>query len=153
MPDIFISYSKQNQEFADFLYNHLTEEGLSVFLASVSIEHGKLWSQEIKENLKNSNCVIFLASKAACQSPNVLLEIGGSVMTDKKMVPVVWDMPPEELPGWLNQVQAVDLRNASKEEISEFFSNFAKKYKMKKDLGRLVAGLLIAGFLLLGIRK
>ena len=153
MPDIFISYSKQNQEYADFLHKHLVDEDLSVFLASVSIEHGKLWSQEIIRNLRDSNCVIFLASRSACQSPNVLLEIGGSVMADKELVPVVWDMPPDELPGWLNQYQAVDLRNSSKEEICQYFISLAKKYKTEKNRGRLIAGLLIAGFLLLGIRK
>jgi hypothetical protein len=153
MPDIFISYSIKDQGFADFLYKHLSGEKLSVFLASVSIEAGKQWSQEIINNLKNADCVIFLASKAACKSPNVLLEVGGSVLTDKKLVPVVWDITPEELPGWLNQYQAIDLRNASKEQVCEFFSSFAKKYKSKKDLGILIAGLLIAGFLLIAFKE
>ena len=37
MPDVFISYSSHDEEFAQFLHRHLAAEGLDVFLASVSL--------------------------------------------------------------------------------------------------------------------
>jgi hypothetical protein len=68
MPDIFISYSRHDEAFAQFLERHFTTEGLSVFLASVSLKPGDRWSQTILQNLRNASWVFFLAGRAACYS-------------------------------------------------------------------------------------
>src|SRR5258708_26993541 len=107
MPDVFISHSSVDGEFANFLHRHLTGEGLTVFLASVSLAPGQRWPQEILNALNASNWVLFLASRTACASPWVQQELGAALMSQKKLVPIVWDMPPSQLPGWVGHIQAL----------------------------------------------
>ena len=156
MPDIFISYSTQDQDFADFLYRHLTDEGLDVFLASVSIEPGQNWSSEIKENLQEAGNIFFLASKAACQSPHALFEVGGSIMLGKTLIPVVWDIPISELPDWLKQYQAIDFSEIAElkgEEIKAKLSPVVGKIKCDKNIGRLILAIFVAGIIYLSLKE
>ena len=84
MADVFISYSVKDNEIAEFLYNHLTEEQISVFKAPLSVNPGERWDETILMNLKNSPWVLFLSSKAACASQNVQQEVGIALGTEKK---------------------------------------------------------------------
>ena len=47
MPDVFISYSVQDEQFARFIRGHLAQEKLDVFLASISLEPGHKWTPQI----------------------------------------------------------------------------------------------------------
>jgi sulfatase modifying factor 1 len=100
MPDCFISYVSQDQQLADFIRKHLLAQRLEVFMAPVSIQPGEQWSDVIKQNLLSSSWVIFLASRVACSSPYVQQELGMALGTSKRLVPVVWEIPPSQLPGW-----------------------------------------------------
>ena len=153
MPDVFISHSSSDRRFAEFLHRHLTSENLSVFLAPVSLLPGQRWSQEILKALDTSNWVLFLGSRAACASPWVQQELGVALGKQKKLVPIVWDMPISELPGWTNHIQAVDLAAASPEQIQAQITAIAEQIKADKAKGFLIGGLLIAGLLALASRS
>ena len=154
MPDIFISFSHHDEQLATFLYHHLMQEKLNVFLAPISIKPGERWGQEILNNLKNSSWIIFLASKNACVSPYVQQELGAALITNKKIVPIVWDMDPSELPGWINQFQAMDLRFVKTiDEVREKISSIAQEVKADKQKGELLVGLLIAGLIFLALKE
>lgn len=43
MADVFISHAAADSHLAEFLHRHLTQEGLSVYLASVSMPPGERW--------------------------------------------------------------------------------------------------------------
>ena len=88
MADIFVSYSFKDREIADFLCKHLTEEGLDVFRAPLSISPGERWDEKILKKLKASPWVLFLASKAACVSAIVQQEVGVALGTEKKLCPL-----------------------------------------------------------------
>ena len=81
------------------VHNQLQLLGVKSFLAELSIVEGNRWNDEIWKNLKEAKTIIFLASKTACQSPYINQEIGAAIGHGKTIVPVVWDMPPEDLPG------------------------------------------------------
>ena len=154
MPDIFISYSHHDEQLSTFLYHHLKQEKLNVFLAPISIKPGERWGQEILNNLKNSSWIIFLASKNACVSPCVQQELGAALITNKKIVPIVWDMDPSELPGWINQFQAMDLRFVKTiDEVKEKISSIAQEIKANKQKGELIVGLAIAGLIFLAMKE
>ena len=149
MPDIFISYSQQDASFAEFLHRHLANEDVNVFMASVSLKPGQKWSEEIIEQVKQSSLVLFLASKAACASAYVQQELGIALATNKEIVPVVWDIDPSKLPGWMSRLQALDIQGASPDQIREQMSAIANKIKSKKTSEwLLVAGLLAAGLVI-----
>ncbi len=153
MPDIFISYSRVDHELAQFLLKHLREENLNVFIAPITIDPGETWRDGILENLRESDWLLFLASHDACKSAYVQQELGAAIGLEKKIVPVIWDMAPEELPGWIDQKQALDLRGASNIEIKAEVRRIAKRVKADIRKGYLIAGLIIAGIIILGKSK
>ena len=105
MPDCFISYSIQDHKFATLLQRELRLLGISAFVASASLQPGERWSEGIMTKLQASNWVLVLCSGAACTSAFVNQEVGGALATSKHLVPIVWDINPSELPGWLSQFQ------------------------------------------------
>lgn len=153
MPDVFISYSSADERFARFLDRHLAGEGLEVFLASTSLIPGQQWAPSILEALRHSDWIVFLASRAACESAWVQQELGAALITEKKVVPIVWDMPPSRLPGWISNFQALDLAGASPEHVRARIGAIAERMKADKARGQLIAALLIAGLVFLGARQ
>lgn len=151
MPDCFISYHSGDKRFARYVEQQLKNQSLSVFRAPESIEPGADWSEETKRNFRNSNWVILLASQAAFdQSEFVPQEVGGAVFTSKKLVPVVWNMAPEDLPGWAPESQALDLRGATPEDVRGRVVELAEKIKADKNKGLAIGAALVAGLIFLG---
>ncbi len=127
--DCFISYSHTDSSMAKKIHQSLTDLGISAFLAEISLRGGDDWSDEIWSNLRGSQYVVFLASEASCRSPFVLQELGGARYDKKKIIPVVWDMSPSNLPGWVNQSHAVDLRGKDPSAAIEQFTGALAELK------------------------
>lgn len=141
MPDCFISYSIVDKELAESVDKELKSHGITTFMASDSLQPGQNWQQKILENLKNSQWVVLLASRAACSSPFVNQEIGGALHGSKNLIPVVWDMPPSELPGWARNVQAIDMsRKQTMGELQREIASIAQRIKQDKSQGLLIIG-------------
>lgn len=149
MPDVFISYSAKDEELAQFVREHLLKKNLDVFLASISLEIGKHWTPQIMDSLRNSDWFFLLASKNALASPNVQLEVGGALFGKKKLVPIIWDVQPHDLPRWVADYQGLILTNATIENINLQISQLAEKVRADKVKGQLVAGAVFAGLLYL----
>ena len=150
MPDCFISYSAVDNTLAQFVNQELTRQGLTVFMASMSLKAGDNWSEMILGNLRASSWIIFLASREACKSAYVLQETGMALILGKKLVPIVWDIDPTELPGWVNRHQALNLKNATVEQIPAQIAQIAEAVKQDRNKGIVIAGALILGLLWLG---
>src|SRR3989338_3689752 len=138
MTDVFISYSSQDEKLAKFVANHLEKEGISVFLAALSLRHGDNWSEEIFKNLKMSDWVFFLASRVACRSAYVQQELGIALAGQKNIIPVLWDIDVSELPGWIREKQALILNAISIDEARRQMSEIARRIKKDKVLGVLI---------------
>ena len=146
MPDVFISYASEDREAASFIHHHLESEGITSFLASVSVPIGERWSSSVISQLKSSKWVIFLASKSACASAYVQQEVGMAVYDNKNIVPILWDIEASELPGWAGNFQAVDLRTKTMPEAKIVFSNIAERIKADKLKAVLVLAAIAAAF-------
>lgn len=149
MPDVFISHATEDAPFANFLFRHLQQERLEVFLASASLAPGEKWMPSILENLRQSKWMLCLASRAACDSPWVMQEMGVAIGHGKKMIPIIWDLPPSALPGWMQQYQPVNLANASQDQVMIKLFQMTSTIKQDKDAQQ--KALLIGGLLLLGL--
>lgn len=150
MPDCFISYSTQDQRIADIIYAELRAQNLDIFLAPVSIDAGENWRDRLRNTIKNSLSVIYLASKASNQSPEVYEELG--MASDKKIIPVLLDISPAELRTSVNLRQAIDFRGKSdKQKIIEIrkIVEILKEIKSKGALSGESAALLKQGIRLL----
>lgn len=149
MPDCFISYSSEDKELAEFINKELKRHEITSFMASDSLQAGQNWQQEILENLRNSKWVVLLASRAACSSAFVNQEIGGALLDSKKLIPIVWDMSPSELSGWLKNVQAIDMRGQTMFELQREIASVAQRINQDKTQVALIVGVIIFGFLVL----
>ena len=141
MPDCFISYSSEDEELAKFINKELKGHEITSFMASDSLQAGQNWQQKILENLRNSKWVVLLASRAACSSAFVNQEIGGALHGSKNLIPIVWDMDPSELPGWLKSVQAIDMSgNQTVVELQREIVSIAQRIKEDKNQALLILG-------------
>lgn len=149
MPDVFISYSVNDEQLAQFVRNHLIAQKLDVFLASISLKAGEQWTPQIVEALRASEWVFLLASKNALASPNVQHEVGGAIFGKKKLVPIMWDVQPHELPRWISDYEGLVLTGATMDDINGQISQLAARVKADKVKGQLVAGAVFFGLLYL----
>jgi len=147
MADVFISYSAKDEQLAKFVLSHLVAHSLTVFLASISVAPGARWTPRIIDELQASDWVILLASKNALASPNVQLEVGGAIFGKKKLVPIMWDLQPSELPRWVSDFQGLILTGATMENINLQVAQLAAGIKESKVKGQLIAGAVFAGLL------
>ena len=90
MPYCFISYSDQDEPIAEFIYNEICRLNFTAYKAKVSLEPGEKWSHRTLNKLKNSEWVIFLASRKACSSTVKNPEVGDALLASKNLVPIVW---------------------------------------------------------------
>ncbi len=147
MPDVFISYSVKDEDLAQFVCQHLVTQQLDVFLASISLTAGEHWTPKIVEALNKSEWVFLLASKNALASPNVQQEVGAAIFSRKKLVPIMWDVQPSDLPRWIGDYQGLVLTGATMENINLQMSQLAANVKANKVKGQLVAGAVVSGLL------
>jgi hypothetical protein len=147
VPDVFISYSAKDENLAQFVRSHLDAQDLDVFLASISLNAGEHWTPQIMEALRNSEWVFLLASKNALASPNVQHEVGGAIFGKKKLVPIMWDVQPNNLPRWVSDYQGLVLMGCTMENINLQVAQLAANVKASKVKGQLVAGAVFAGLL------
>lgn len=145
-PDFFISHSTLDQAVARRVQNYLHSNGTRAFLAPFSIEPGAKWGEQILSNLRKARTVLFLASRAACASPYVNQELGGSLLLNKKIIPIVWNIEPEELPGWTKELEILDLRHgiANLNNLLAPIVSKAQQEKSREKMAMLIVfGLII----------
>ncbi len=147
MPDVFISYSTKDEILARKLKVALDSLGVKTFLASISLKAGMNWKEEILQNLRDSKWVFFLATKYSCESKAVMHEIGGSLVLEKELIPLMWGISHEELPDWAKDRQAIDLQDLNNPEVKQLIEHVAEKVKADRFIGTLILGAL--GVLLL----
>lgn len=152
MSSAFISYSVKDEQLARSLYSAITMAGIETFLASISIEPGSRWTTAIFKNLEQADWIFFLASKNSISSAAVQQELGASLVQKKTIIPLLIDISPEELPGWVGSYQAIDLKS-SPEKLHDAISKIAEKIKVDKFWAGLIVGAIIIGLLMLIVKK
>jgi len=147
MPDVFISYSTEDSKFARWVHEKLVQGGVSVFLAEISLVEGQVWDETILANLRAADYFLFLASRRACESQFVNQEIGAAISQNKRIIPVVWDMPPSALPGFLKKVQACDMRTKDPRTLMEVLGRVTTSIKKHKIISVIILGIIIGALI------
>ncbi len=141
MPPVFISYSSVDKGIAEKLYNALNKAGADPFLAEVDLRPGEKWKDDVLKNLKRADWVFFLATPNSCQSQPVMHEIGASLVLQKKFIPIMWNVTPNDLPEWVRDRQAIDLKNVT--EMMHLIQSIGKNNKSDKFWGSVLFGVLV----------
>ena len=87
-PEIFVSYSREDQAKVFPIVEKLRERGLNIWIDQEGIHGAKLWSQEIVNAIESSKVFIIFASAKAFLSKNVTKELALASESDKHILPV-----------------------------------------------------------------
>lgn len=129
--DIFISYSRRDQEFVTRLASDLDAHVAGVWFDQSTIQAGQKWQDEIMEGIRECKAFILVLSPDAMESRWVREEVNKALELGKTIFPVIY-RPARwtgEFESLVRDVQTLDLRSGS------YTDNFQK----------LVDGLIEAG--------
>lgn len=129
--EIFISYSRRDQEFVTRLAADLNEHVAGVWFDQSSIQAGQKWHDEILAGIRDCKAFVLVLSPDAIQSRHVREELNRALEYSKTIFPVIY-RPARwtgEFAGIVHDIQTISLQSGS------YTNNFRK----------LVDGLVEAG--------
>ncbi|MBC7877949.1 MAG: toll/interleukin-1 receptor domain-containing protein [Anaerolineales bacterium] len=113
--DIFISYSRRDQEFVTHLASDLDAQVAGVWFDQSTIQPGQKWHDEIMEGINECKAFILVLSPDAAQSKYVLEEVRKALELGKTIFPILY-RPAQwtnEFESLVNEIQTLDLRSGS----------------------------------------
>lgn len=108
---IFISHSSKDKWAAKRISSDLVALGAETFLDEKDIQTGQSIDHSIKQHLKSSDDFLIIISPASIKSEWVLIELGGAIILEKKIVPILFYVGANEIPQVINLKLARDISN------------------------------------------
>ncbi len=117
MSDVFISYSRQNIEFAETLFDALSNRQISAWVDWKNIPRSAGWWGSIKHGIDEASTFIFIMSNDSLASAVCTLELAHAIRNGKRIIPVVIEAPDYEASfGRIAAIQADDVLRAMLED-------------------------------------
>ena len=113
--DIFISYSRRDQEFVTRLASDLDAQVAGVWFDQSTIQLGQKWHDEIMDGIRECKAFILVLSPDAAESKYVREEVSKALELDKTIFPILY-RPGKwtgEFDSLVKEVQTLDLRSGS----------------------------------------
>ena len=129
--DIFISYSRRDQEFVTRLATDLDAQVAGVWFDQSAIQAGENWHDEIIEGISECKAFVLILSPDSMESRHVREEVNKALELGKTVFPILYRPAKwtDEFESLVKEIQTLDLRSGS------YTDNFQK----------LVDGLIEAG--------
>ena len=120
--DIFISYSRRDQEFVKRLASDLNAQVAGVWFDQSTIQLGQKWHDEIMDGIRDCKAFILVLSPDAMESRYVREELHKALELGKIIFPVIYRPAKwtDEFESLVREVQTLDLRSGS------YIDNFQK---------------------------
>lgn len=125
----FISYSRQDQEFARRLASDLSAHAHNVFFDQTSIAAGEDWTRSIQSALESCARLILILSPHAVESKNVLDETRYALDHDKPVFPVLYR--DCRIPFWLWRIEYVDFQGNYNEALTKLHTELRDRPRTK----------------------
>jgi hypothetical protein len=90
MPDIFVSYSRKDKEFASKLVKSLEAEGRDVWIDFDDIPFASEWWDEICSGIESSEAAVFIISPDSLESKVCGLEVNYAIKNNKRLIPILY---------------------------------------------------------------
>jgi hypothetical protein len=113
--DIFISYSRRDQEFVTRLASDLNEHVAGVWFDQSTIRAGQNWHDEILQGIHECKGFVLVLSPDAMQSKYVREELDTALQLGKPIFPIIY-RPTEwtdEFAALVKDIQTIDLQSGS----------------------------------------
>ena len=111
--EVFISYSRKDQDIADFVSNVLKENGIRYWIDKEGIYSSSNYKELIVDAIEVSKAVIFISSENSNSSINVIREIGYAVNKNKPILPLILDEAPyaKSIRLDISDIDQIDFKN------------------------------------------
>ena len=121
-PDIFISYSREDQQQVVQLVEYLRGQGLSVWMDETDIHGATIWTKEIVEAIRACTLFILAISGHSTGSKNVVKELALASEREKIILPIYLEQCeiPETMEYQLAGIQNIALYTLDKAKAYEF---------------------------------
>jgi hypothetical protein len=90
MPNMFISYSRKDKEFAEKLVTALEAEGRDVWIDYEDIPFASEWWDEICGGIESSEAAVFIISPDSLESKVCGLEVNYAIKNKKRLIPILY---------------------------------------------------------------
>ena len=122
MADVFISYSRRDQDFVRRLHEALVGAGRETWVDWEGIPPSAKWMDEVRAAIDAADAFVFVVSPDSAGSPVCRDEADHALAVGKRIVPVVWrDTPEHDLPAAISAHNWLTLR-----EGDDFEAGFAR---------------------------
>jgi hypothetical protein len=106
--DVFLSYSTQDKDEARQIHGALAQVAKTCFMAEKSLQPGDKFHEEIRASIRASVEVWILVSPRSIQSAWVQREVDVAWGLEKRIVPILLQCSPGDLPEILADAHAID---------------------------------------------
>ena len=119
---IFISHSTTDRWISLKIAEELRRLGVDVFLDAKDIETGDDFDETVRSRLIESHEMIVIISPVALKSHWVMMELGAARTLNKRLVPILVNVSPNELPAPINRHLARDIN-----EIERYYEELRRR--------------------------
>jgi tetratricopeptide (TPR) repeat protein len=121
-PDVFISYSREDQQQVLKLVEYLRGQGLAVWMDESDIHGATIWTKEIVEAIRACDLFILAISSHSTGSKNVVKELALASEREKIILPIYLEQCeiPETMEYQLAGIQNIALHTLDKAKAFEF---------------------------------
>lgn len=117
----FISYSREDGDFADLMSMQLNKHGIQTWLDMGNILVGDNWKLQIKDAIDQSDCLILILSPNSLTSEFVIFEWAYAMGRNKEIFPVVLRDISNLIHPILEDIQYKDFSDRTLRPWSNFF--------------------------------
>ena len=120
--EVFISYSREDQQQVVRLVEYLREQGLAVWMDETDIHGATMWTEEIVEAIHSCNLFILAISCHSTGSKNVVKELALASEREKIILPIYLEQCaiPKNMEYQLAGIQNIALHTLDKAKAYEF---------------------------------
>jgi parallel beta-helix repeat protein len=146
-PPAFISYARNDREYALRLATDLKKSGASVWI-DPDIRPGYRWDAEIDKALRACEEVILILTPQSVDSENVMDEVSFALDEKKAILPLLFQ--DCEIPYRVRRWQWIDFRNAYETGLNQLLSRLGDQNQIRvapagSKYNTIMAGVLAAG--------
>jgi len=116
-PNVFMSYSRREVSFVNYLVDDLEDDGFNVWLDYHSLIPGTPWAEQIDQGLQKADVILLVVSKSAITSQYVEMEWRRVLNEDKRVILAIFEAV--DLPSELKAFEWVDFRGSYKKGLEE----------------------------------
>lgn len=124
--DIFISYSRKDENVVVFFCNKFKEKGFTVWRDKNMIDYGDEFMDEIEKAIEHCGIFVYFSSKDANKSKYVKQEIQTAKKFTKRIVPIILDDTPFPK-GLRNKLKSFDQKDFTLVDLTDFISRVYKE--------------------------